>query len=109
VPYDRIPTSHAASLHPGIRHLVTNHPATPFALTDVLSERAWWDSELHSRMRPDWGKNYQFCIPVRAAAGPTTPVVWTLGREHTDVGSSPHSPTSRVVQQGLAAGKRGQP
>lgn len=84
IPYSRIPTTSAASAHPGVHHLVKNRPSMPFALTDVVSERVWWGSELGTLMRPDWGRNYQFAVPVPAINRARTCWVWVLGRETRD-------------------------
>lgn len=84
IPYGRIPTAIATSLHPGVRHLVANRPVLPFSLTDVVSERVWWASELGRSMRPDWGRNYQLAVPVPTLDRATTSWVWTLGREQHD-------------------------
>jgi hypothetical protein len=47
VPNAQTPTSQAAAAHPGIRHSVTHTGALgPFALTDLISERAWLSSDL---------------------------------------------------------------
>lgn len=88
IPYARIPTTLAASVHPGVQHLVTNRPGKPFLLTDVVSERVWWNSELGTSMRPDWGRNYQFAIPVPATNRARTCWVWVLGRETRDFSST---------------------
>ena len=84
IPYRRAPTSLIASLHPGIRHLVANRPSRPYAVTDLVSERAWWDSELGTAMRPDWGRNYQFAVPLPLSSGARTHWVWVLGRSLHD-------------------------
>ena len=84
VPYFRVPTSLIVTLHPGISHLVANRPSRPFAVTDLVSERAWWNSELGSAMRADWGRNYQFAVPLPASARARTHWVWVLGRSTHD-------------------------
>jgi DNA-binding CsgD family transcriptional regulator len=80
IPYGRAPTSLIASLHPGIQHLVANRPSRPYAVTDLVSERAWWNSELGTAMRPNWGRNYQFAVPLPAGPHAQTRWVWVLGR-----------------------------
>lgn len=84
IPFGRAPTGLVASAHPGIRHLLEHRPTTPYALTDLVSERAWWDSELGTMMRPDWGRNYQFAIPVPTTRRAPTCWVWVLGRASHD-------------------------
>ncbi|WP_162308134.1 helix-turn-helix transcriptional regulator [Segeticoccus rhizosphaerae] len=98
VPNARMPTAQAAALHPGIRHSVA-HPgaAGPFALTDLVSERAWLSSELGSLMRPDWGRNYQLAIPVPILPGARESRVWVLGRLDRDF-----TPHDRAVATALA-------
>lgn len=81
IPYGRAPTALVVSGHPGIRHLLDRRPTKPFSLTDVVSERAWWNSELGTSMRPDWGRNYQFAVPVPMTSRARTCWVWVLGRE----------------------------
>ena len=84
LPFGRAPTSFIVTLHPGIRHLVTNQPSRPYAVTDLMSERAWWNSELGTTMRPDWGRNYQFAVPLPASSRARTHWVWVLGRSLHD-------------------------
>jgi DNA-binding CsgD family transcriptional regulator len=83
-PFGRVPTAAIASLHPGIRHTVIRRPTAPFALTDVIAERQWWNSELGAAMRPEWGKNYQFAIPIGPPSRANTIWAWTLGRSSRD-------------------------
>lgn len=80
VPYTRIRTAVAAAAHPGVRRCIEVRSPTPFAVNDLISERDWWDSELHSRMRADWGRNYQFAIPVEPLVRHGESHVWVLGR-----------------------------
>ena len=80
VPIISMPTATAAALNPGIRHLVSVRESYPFAVTDVVPVRVWWGSELHSMMKADWGRNYQFAIPVPAADAQGESQVWVLGR-----------------------------
>jgi DNA-binding CsgD family transcriptional regulator len=97
VPFTRMPTSRAAALNPGIRHLVSTWAVDPFAITDVISPRMWWSSELHSLMKADWGRNYQFAIPVTDEDRNETSQVWVLGRASTDFG-----PREREVAEAIA-------
>ena len=76
IPFGRAPTALLTTLHPGIGHLVTNRPSRPYAVTDLVSERAWWNSELGTAMRPDWGRNYQFAVPLPASSRARTHWVW---------------------------------
>jgi DNA-binding CsgD family transcriptional regulator len=80
VPFRVMPTVRAAALNPGIQHLVEARVADPFAVTDVITERQWWGSELHSLMKADWGRNYQFAIPVTDIDRTGESQVWVLGR-----------------------------
>lgn len=84
LPFGRMPTSQAIAVHPGIRHLVVDHPGDSYSVTDLVSERAWHDSELVRVMRPDWGRNYQFAIPVSPHVVPGESQVWVLGRTTTN-------------------------
>lgn len=84
LPFGRMPTSQAIAVHPGIRHLVVERPSDSFAVTDIVSERAWHDSELVRVMRPDWGNNYQFAIPVSPEVVQGESQVWVLGRTTTN-------------------------
>ena len=80
LPYTQLPTHIAAGLHPSIDHLLTNDPAQPFSVTDLVSERQWHNMKLAALMRPDWGRNYQMSIPVPGACHETRSSVWILGR-----------------------------
>jgi DNA-binding NarL/FixJ family response regulator len=80
LPFTRTPTWRAAALNPGIHHLIAVRDFHPFAVTDVLAERLWWGSELHSLMKADWGRNYQFAIPVASLVRSEESEVWVLGR-----------------------------
>lgn len=84
IPYGRVPTPLVVTAHPGVRHLLQHRPSHPFALTDVVAERTWWNSQLGTAMRPDWGRNYQFAIPLPMSARANTCWVWVLGRTHHD-------------------------
>lgn len=97
IPFGRAPTALVASAHPGIQHLLNSRPTLPFALTDVVSERAWWNSELGTKMRPDWGRNYQFAVPVPTTRRARTCWVWVLGRASHDFTSADRD-TARALQ-----------
>jgi DNA-binding CsgD family transcriptional regulator len=86
VPFASMPTQEAAALNPGIRHLIGAPRYHPFAVTDIIPERLWWNSELHSMMKADWGRNYQFAIPVPAADPAGESQVWVLGRTTVEFG-----------------------
>lgn len=88
IPFGRVPTSLVATAHPGIGHLLDHRPNRSFALTDVVAERAWWNSELGTAMRPDWGRNYQFAVPLPMSDRADTCWVWVLGRSHHDFTST---------------------
>jgi DNA-binding CsgD family transcriptional regulator len=97
IPFTRMPTSRAAALNPGIRHLVTARRPDPFAVTDVIPTRLWWGSELHSLMKADWGRNYQFAIPVAEMDGRGESQVWVLGRTTIEF-----DPRDREVARAIA-------
>jgi DNA-binding CsgD family transcriptional regulator len=97
IPFVYMPTARAAALNPGIRHLIAVRPIDPFAVTDVISTRLWWSSELHSMMKADWGRNYQFAIPVAAVERNGASQVWVLGRTTIEFG-----PRDREVAQAIA-------
>lgn len=82
VPFPRIPSSVVMGAHPGIRHLLTNMTDEPFAVTDLISERAWQNSEFVSMARADWGRNYQFAVPASPGSDETERHAWVLGRFH---------------------------
>jgi DNA-binding CsgD family transcriptional regulator len=84
IPYGRVPTARVITVHPGIRHLLDHRPSQSFALTDIVTERTWWNSELGTAMRPDWGRNYQFAVPLPMGYRAETCWVWVLGRAHHD-------------------------
>lgn len=93
LPMGRAPTAAMARLHPGVRHLISAASGSPYAVTDIVGERGWQSSELVSVMRSDWGRNYQFAVPVVPVSVLDTPQVWVLGRTTRDFG---------VADRGLA-------
>ncbi|MEN3339248.1 MAG: hypothetical protein V7647_2924, partial [Acidobacteriota bacterium] len=97
IPFARIPTWRAAALNPGIDHLISARRPDPFAVTDVVSVRAWWGSELHSMMKADWGRNFQFAIPVASVDRAAESQVWVLGRTMLEFG-----PRDREVAGAIA-------
>jgi DNA-binding CsgD family transcriptional regulator len=90
IPFARVPTTTAVALHPGIRHLVVDAPLDPFAVTDLVSDRAWRGSEFVSGLRRDWDRNYQFAIPVLPESVGTEPHVWVVGRMSSDFTRADH-------------------
>lgn len=80
LPFARAPTQVAARLHPGIRHLLAAATVAPFAITDIVSERDWRNSELGALMWPDWGRNHQLLVPVPNLKSNQCRTVWVLGR-----------------------------
>lgn len=82
IPAPELPSTTACAIHPGVRHFMRHRPTTPFAITDVISEREWLSSELGSAMRPDWGRNHQLALPLDDVTA-TTRHVWIVGRETT--------------------------
>ena len=97
IPFKQGPTSSVAAMHPGILHLITARRPGPFAVTDLISERRWWGSELHSLMKTDWGRNYQFAIPVAEDDRFGESQVWVLGRTTFEFG-----PGDREVAHAIA-------
>lgn len=80
IPYERVPTSFALPLPPGIRHLVRDRPCQPFRIDDLVPDRVWQSSPLVSRMRRDWGRNQQLHIPVAPGVLHAESRVWVLAR-----------------------------
>ena len=80
IPFAQMPSSVVARSHPGIHHLLANHPEDPFAVTDLVPERVWQHSEMVSMTRSDWGRNYQFAIPATPGTETTEHYAWVLGR-----------------------------
>ncbi len=80
LPFTNAPTEVAARLHPGVKHLITRAPTNPFAVTDLVSEQEWHNSELGALMRPEWGRNHQLMLPVYAPSGRDRSDVFVLGR-----------------------------
>lgn len=80
IPAPELPTSTACAIHPGVHHFMHRRATHPFEITDVISERAWLNSELGSAMRPDWGRNHQLAIPLNDTCD-TTRHAWVIGRE----------------------------
>jgi DNA-binding CsgD family transcriptional regulator len=97
IPFDRIPTSAVAAMHPGIDHLVSHRVNRPYGVTDVVSERAWRNSEMGATMHEDWGRNYQFAIPVPTLTTQSTMHwVWVLGRQHQNFSEFDRDVTEHV-------------
>lgn len=84
LPFGRIPTNEAALLHPGILHAVADHPDQPFAATDIVGTAAWHDTPVARILRPDWGRQYQFAIPVPPFDAERVTHVWALVRTGID-------------------------
>ena len=80
LPFTQAPTRVAARLHPGIRHLLATATSAPFAITDIVSERDWRNSELGTLMWPEWGRNHQLLVPVPTSGYDHCRRVWVLGR-----------------------------
>jgi len=80
LPFAQAPTQVAARLHPGIRHLLATATVSPFAVTDIVSERDWRNSELGTLMWPEWGRNHQLLVPVPSLKSDPCRTVWVLGR-----------------------------
>lgn len=97
IPFGRIPTRDAVAMHPGIRAGVSPAGDRPFAVTDVVSEREWLQSPIARMLRPDWGRQFQFAIPVTRHPGDATTWIWALVRAGSDFGEA-----DREVAQSLA-------
>lgn len=87
IPYGRTPTALAASMHPGVRHLLSNRPVLPFSLTDVVSERV-----VDFRARP-------FDAAGLGAQLSTRPARTGLGPGDDALGVDPRSCGSRFHRQ----------
>jgi DNA-binding NarL/FixJ family response regulator len=98
------PTSAGARMHPGWEHCLRQR-AAPFAVTDVISDRAWQSSEVASLMRPYWGRQYQFAIPIYThtdpARVPTKVSAWVFARSGHDFDARHHE-VARLVRPVLA-------
>jgi DNA-binding CsgD family transcriptional regulator len=84
LPFTRLRTKDAASLHPGVRHALAAAPTEPFSITDLVSQRTWLESDLGEAMKPQWGRNLQLMTPVTDAPGGAVCRVWVLGRPSSD-------------------------
>lgn len=78
-----LPTQVGAQAHPGWDHCL-RHRATPFAVSDIVSDRAWQSSEAATSLRPHWGRQYQFAIPIYSPTTPTKFSAWVFGRSGRD-------------------------
>jgi DNA-binding CsgD family transcriptional regulator len=88
IPVGRIPTSEAARLQPGVGHCFRTRQRRPFAITDLVTEREWQQSELAALMRPDWGRAYQFVLPSYPAGDLSTCWAWVIARERRNFRSA---------------------
>jgi DNA-binding CsgD family transcriptional regulator len=95
-----IPTSVGAQMHPGWQHCL-RHRAAPFAVSDIVSERAWHNSEVASMMRPHWGRQYQFAIPIYSPTTPTSFSAWVFARSGHDF-TPRHHDIAQLVRPVLA-------
>lgn len=77
------PTQVGAKVHPGWDHCLRHRPG-PFAVTDIVSDRAWQSSEVAALMRPHWGRHYQFAIPIYSPTSPTRFSAWVFARSGHD-------------------------
>jgi DNA-binding CsgD family transcriptional regulator len=59
-------------------------------VSDVISDRAWHNSEIASLMRPHWGRHYQFAIPIYSPTTPRTVSVWVFARSGRDFTAQSH-------------------
>jgi DNA-binding CsgD family transcriptional regulator len=90
-----IPTRLGAQMHPGWDHCLY-HRAAPFAVTDIISDRAWQSSEVALSMRPHWGRLYQFAIPIYRPTDPTKFSAWVLARSGRDFTAQHHQIAQHV-------------
>lgn len=90
LPFGRMPTSAAVAIHPGIRHCVVDTPRESFSVTDLVPERTWLESGLVKSMSADWGRNFQFAIPVAPEATGGDSHAWVLGRMSSNFGARDH-------------------
>jgi DNA-binding CsgD family transcriptional regulator len=72
-----------ARMHPGWEHCL-QHRAAPFAVSDIVSDRVWQSTEAAVLMRPYWGRQYQFAIPIYNPAIPTMFWAWVFARSGRD-------------------------
>jgi len=84
LPFTRLPTRDASALHPGVRHALTAGPTAPFTITDLVTQRAWLESDLGRAMKADWGRNFQLMSSLADRPGGAVCLVWVLGRPSTD-------------------------
>lgn len=77
------PTAVGARMHPGWEHCI-RHRATPFAMSDILSDRVWRSTEVATLMRPHWGRQFQFAIPIYSPTDPTNFHAWVFARSGRD-------------------------
>ena len=83
-------------MHPGWEHCL-RHRATPFAISDVVSERAWHGCEAASLMRPYWGRQFQFAIPIYSRTTSTRFSAWVFARSGRDFNAR-HREVARLVR-----------
>jgi DNA-binding CsgD family transcriptional regulator len=84
-----LPTREGARIHPGWDHCLRSR-AEPFAVSDIVSERAWHSCEAARLMRPHWGRQYQFAIPIYSPTNPTTFAAWVFARSGHDFTARHH-------------------
>lgn len=102
LPYGRTLTSEAARIHPGVRHCLEMHPSAAFTVSDLITDRAWQNSDIGRAMRDHWGRNFQLMVPVDAGAASPTFWVWVVGRQRSDFGADDRQVAS-VLQPVLTA------
>jgi DNA-binding CsgD family transcriptional regulator len=59
---------------------ITRHPDRPFVATKVVGGELWREFPVARILQPDWGRHYEFAIPVAPSADERVTHVWALGR-----------------------------
>jgi DNA-binding CsgD family transcriptional regulator len=86
LPIRGAPTAELRRLHPGVDLMCRDPEHDPFALTDIVSERAWTGYEFRDLLRPSCGKTLKMHISVATTA--TTCRGWSLTRDGSDYSRS---------------------
>jgi DNA-binding NarL/FixJ family response regulator len=94
------PTAVGARMHPGWQHCL-RHRAGPFAVSDIISDRTWRNTEAAALMRPHWGRQYQFAIPIYSPTTPTMFAAWVFARSGRDF-TARHREVAYLVRPVLA-------
>lgn len=84
-----LPTRLGAQMHPGWEHCLRCR-AVPFAVSDIVSDRAWRSSEAAQLLEPHWGRQYQFAIPIYGSGSSRKFSAWVFGRSGWDFTERQH-------------------